>query len=123
MLATINAISVLPAKVLAESKKFYQDTLGLGESEEKDGGLMFTSGNSRIYVHESPSAGTNQSTALSWIVDDINKVVEGLKENGVQFEHYDIPGFELVGDIHVSGEHKSAWFLDPSGNILSISQF
>jgi catechol-2,3-dioxygenase len=123
MLGNVDAVSVLPAKVLAESKKFYQETLGLGEPEEKDGGFMFSSGGSKIYLHETPSAGTNQSTALSWVVENVAETADSLKKNGVKFEHYDIPGFELAGDIHISGDHKSAWFLDPAGNILSISEF
>jgi extradiol dioxygenase family protein len=123
MLGNIDAVSVLPAKDLAESKFFYQNTLGLGKPQEKDGGLMFNSGKTNIYIHQTPSAGTNQSTALSWVVKDVASTAEKLKQSGAKFEQYDIPGFKLEGDIHVSGEHKSAWFLDPAGNILSISQF
>jgi hypothetical protein len=47
-------------------------------------------------------------------------VVRALKAKGVTFEHYDMPGMKLEGDIHIGGDMKIAWFKDPDGNILSI---
>jgi hypothetical protein len=38
----------------------------------------------------------------------------------VQFEHYDMPGLKIEGDVHVAGKLKVAWFKDPDGNILNI---
>jgi uncharacterized glyoxalase superfamily protein PhnB len=49
-----------------------------------------------------------------------NKVVRSLKAKGVTFEHYDMPDMKLVGDVHVTGATKVAWFKDPDGNILNI---
>jgi hypothetical protein len=46
--------------------------------------------------------------------------VRALKDKGVEFEHYDMPDTKRVGDVHVSGEMKVAWFKDPDGNILNI---
>jgi predicted lactoylglutathione lyase len=47
-------------------------------------------------------------------------MVEQLKAKGVTFEHYDMPGVELQGDVHVMGDMHAAWFKDPDGNILNI---
>ena len=47
-------------------------------------------------------------------------VVRGLKAKGVSFEHYDMPGAKLEGDVHVFGDIKVAWFKDPDGNILNL---
>jgi hypothetical protein len=38
----------------------------------------------------------------------------------VTFEHYDMPQMMRLGDIHVAGPMKTAWFKDPDGNIFSI---
>jgi hypothetical protein len=38
----------------------------------------------------------------------------------VQFEHYDLPGMKVEGDVHVSGPTRAAWFKDPDGNIMAI---
>ena len=51
---------------------------------------------------------------------DVEKTVNELKAKGVTFEHYEMPGLTLKGDIHASGDFKVAWFKDPGGNILSI---
>jgi hypothetical protein len=44
-----------------------------------------------------------------------------LKSKGVTFEHYDMPGLSLEGDIHVGQGMKVAWFKDPDGNILNFA--
>jgi hypothetical protein len=43
-----------------------------------------------------------------------------LKAKGVSFEHYDLPGLTVQGDLHVGQGIKVAWFKDPDGNILSL---
>ena len=52
--------------------------------------------------------------------DQGEAVVAELKSKGVSFEHYDMPGTTLEGDIHVDGDLKVAWFKDPDGNILNL---
>jgi hypothetical protein len=73
-----------------------------------------------VNVYRSEYAGTNQATAVTWAVDDIEKEVKTLKTKGVKFEHYDMPGLKLEGDVHVNDHMKVAWFKDPDGNILNI---
>ncbi|HMI92975.1 MAG TPA: hypothetical protein VK509_16495, partial [Polyangiales bacterium] len=66
-------------------------------------------------------AGTNKATNVTWTVgDDVEGTVRQLKEKGVRFEHYDMPGMTLMGDVHVAGDMKVAWFKDPDGNILNV---
>jgi hypothetical protein len=50
----------------------------------------------------------------------MEKVVQSLKGKGVTFEHYDMPGMTLKGDIHVANRMKAAWFKDPDGNIHAL---
>jgi hypothetical protein len=72
-------------------------------------------------VYRSKYAGTNQATAVTWVVgDEVENVVRALKAKGVKFEHYDMPGMKRTGDIHIGGEMKVAWFKDPDGNILNV---
>ena len=73
-----------------------------------------------ILLHESAHAGTNEATAATWAVDDVDGTVRDLKQKGVAFEHYDLPDTRLQGDVHVSGSMKAAWFKDPDGNILAL---
>jgi uncharacterized protein YqgV (UPF0045/DUF77 family) len=58
---------------------------------------------------------------VTWAVgDEIDRIVKTLKAKGVTFEHYDMPGTTLEGDIHVGHGMKVAWFKDPDGNILNL---
>ncbi len=47
-------------------------------------------------------------------------IARALKDKGVSFEHYDMPGMTLKSDVHVAAAMRIAWFKDPDGNILSI---
>jgi catechol 2,3-dioxygenase-like lactoylglutathione lyase family enzyme len=122
MLSDKEAIAMIAVKDLKAAAKFYQDTLGLtpiaAEGEEV---ITYRSGSSAINVYHSQYAGTNKATAVVWNVgDEIDAVVDRLKSKGVVFEHYDMPGLTVKGDVHVGGDMKVAWFKDPDGNILSV---
>jgi catechol 2,3-dioxygenase-like lactoylglutathione lyase family enzyme len=122
MLGDKDAVANIAVKNLETAKKFYEETLGLTQiGAEGQEVIVFRSGSSTIYVYKSQYAGTNQATALTWVVGkDIEGVVQKLKDKGVTFEHYDMPDVTREGDIHVSGNMKVAWFKDPDGNILNI---
>jgi catechol 2,3-dioxygenase-like lactoylglutathione lyase family enzyme len=122
MLGDKDVVANIAVKNLETAKKFYEETLGLTQiGAEGQEVIVFRSGSSTIYVYKSQYAGTNQATALTWVVGkDIEGVVQKLKDKGVTFEHYDMPDVTREGDIHVSGNMKVAWFKDPDGNILNI---
>jgi hypothetical protein len=89
---------------------------------EGPGVVTLRTGNSTIVVYESQFAGTNKATSATWGVGNkMDSIVWTLKEAGVSFEHYDMPGLRRDGDVHVIGEFKAAWFKDPDGNILHIN--
>lgn len=121
MLGNANVCAVLGVKDLDEAKNFYEQTLGLTKESEDAGGVLYASGSSKLFVYPTEFAGTNKATAASWIVDDVEGTVAGLKEKGVTFEHYDLPDTTMEGDVHVMGTMRAVWFLDPSGNILNIT--
>ena len=122
MLGDKDAVANIAVKNLEIAKKFYEETLGLTQiGPEGQEVIVFRSGSSTIYVYKSQYAGTNQATALTWVVGkDIESVVQELKAKSVTFEHYDMPDTTREGDIHVAGQMKVAWFKDPDGNILNI---
>jgi catechol 2,3-dioxygenase-like lactoylglutathione lyase family enzyme len=122
MLENTDAAANLAVKNLAAARKFYEGTLGLKQVDaEGDELIVYRSGNSTINVYRSQYAGTNKATAVTWAVSDVEKVVRELKGKGVSFEHYEMPGMTLEGDIHVAGDMKVAWFKDPDGNILNVA--
>ena len=125
MLGDKEAVANIAVKNLETAKKFYEETLGLTQigAEDQQEVIVFRSGSSTIYVYKSHYAGTNQATALTWVVGKvIEGVVQELKAKGVTFERYDdMPDVTRQDDdIHVAGDRKVAWFKDPDGNILNI---
>jgi len=122
MLGDSDVAAAIAVKDMAVASKFYEETLGLHKGEESPGGTVFKSGSTTVFVYPSSYAGTNKATYAGWTVTDVEATIEDLKAKGVQFEHYDdMPGVERQGEIHVMGELKAAWFKDPDGNILSIT--
>jgi catechol 2,3-dioxygenase-like lactoylglutathione lyase family enzyme len=122
MLGSSPVVAVVAVADLNRGKEFYGGTLGLSQGDLDDpGGVMYVCGaGTQLFVYESSFAGTNQATAASWEVDDLDGEVSALKSHGVTFEQYDIPGAERDGDIHRIGGLRAAWFKDPDGNILNL---
>jgi len=116
-----DAIATIAVKDIAAARKFYEGTLGLSLSGSQEAGvLLYQSGKSRVLIYQSQYAGTNQATAATWLVEDMEGVVKALKARGVAFEHYDLPGLARQGDVHVAGGLKAAWLKDPDGNVLAL---
>ncbi len=122
MLGKADAKPMIAVTDLDRARQFYEDKLGLKTKDEWGGeGLTMESGDTLINVYKSEFAGTNKATALTFEVDDAEKEVQDLKDKGIFFEHYDLPGLEPRGDLYVGeGGFKTAWFKDPDGNILSL---
>ena len=121
MLGDSNVCATLAVKDLAVGRHFYEQVLGLSETVmESENAVVYKSGDSMVQIYPSSFAGTNQATAATWDVEDIQATVADLKSKGVEFEHYDMPGVTMDGDVHVMEGEEAAWFKDPDGNILCV---
>jgi catechol 2,3-dioxygenase-like lactoylglutathione lyase family enzyme len=122
MLGDRDAVATIAVKDLEVARKFYEETLGLEKAGNQGEELIaFKSGGTTFNVYRSEYAGTNRATALTWAVGDaVEETVRDLKSRGITFEHYDMPGLTLEGDLHVGHGMKVAWFKDPDGNILNV---
>jgi catechol 2,3-dioxygenase-like lactoylglutathione lyase family enzyme len=120
MLSDKDAVATIAVKSLESARKFYEQTLGLTKIMENEEVLAFKSGRSTLFVYRSQYAGTNKATAVTWVADEVEDIVNTLKGRGVSFEHYDLPNMTRQGDLHVAGTMKAAWFKDPDGNIFSL---
>ena len=123
MFETLRATPTIAVSDLERAKKFYGETLGLKVKDERADGVRYEAGGgSLVLVYPSQFAGTAQSTYMGFDVDDVEKAVGELRERGVVFEDYDMPGLKTVDGIAEIEGVKGAWFKDPDGNILSIGQ-
>jgi catechol 2,3-dioxygenase-like lactoylglutathione lyase family enzyme len=122
MLRDTDAIANLAVKDLTRAKEFYEGVLGFEPvGREGDELIVYRSGKTTFNVYRSKEAGTNRATAVTWVIGDkVHDVVQALKVKGVTFEHYDMPGLTLEGDVHAGYGMRVAWFKDPDGNILNI---
>ena len=122
MLGSKDAFATIAVKDVKTARQFYADQLGLEEAgTEGTEFVYYRTGRSQIFVYKSRYAGTNEATAATWLVGDVESVVRELKARGVAFEHYDLPGATRRGDLHVAGDMTVAWFKDPDGNIHSVA--
>ncbi|HEY0527664.1 MAG TPA: VOC family protein [Gemmatimonadaceae bacterium] len=120
-LATNDAIATVAVKDLAKARRFYEGVLGFEVIRtEGNAAVAYRSGKTELLVYQSQFAGSNQATAATWIVPDVEELVNALREKGVTFERYDFPGMQRKGDIHIAGHLRNAWFRDPDGNILGL---
>jgi catechol 2,3-dioxygenase-like lactoylglutathione lyase family enzyme len=121
MLGDFDALATIAVKNLKAARKFYEEKLGFKVVHtEGDQAVTLKSGKSQLLVYQSQFAGTNKATAATWMVKDVEGLVKELKAKGIAFEHYDMPGITLKGDVHVAGALKNAWFKDPDGNVLAL---
>lgn len=108
---------------IKEAKVFYEKSLGLKVIFEDTGEILLEAGKkSRIYLYEGQKSTASHTLAVFY-VKDIYKTIEELSKQGVVFEQYNYP--ELKTDekgVMKRGTKKGAWFTDPDGNVLGLSQ-
>jgi catechol 2,3-dioxygenase-like lactoylglutathione lyase family enzyme len=105
------------------AKAFYRDTLGLTLVEENSFALVFDSNGVMLRVTNVREMKPAQYTVLGWDVPDVTAAVRQLASKGVVFSRY--PGLVQDDDgiwTAPSGA-RVAWFPDPDGNMLSVTQF
>jgi predicted enzyme related to lactoylglutathione lyase len=121
MLEKSEAFSGFAAPDLGQAKQFYGDTLGLKVTELEEGNLLQLeiAGGRNVLLYVKPDHAPANYTILNFPVDDIDAVVDGLTERGVQFERYDDFDQDDKGIFRGEGP-LIAWFKDPFGNILSV---
>jgi catechol 2,3-dioxygenase-like lactoylglutathione lyase family enzyme len=121
MLGNHDVGATIAVSDMVRARSFYEDTLGLEPTMDMGDAVLYSSGNTRVFVYHSDFAGTNKATAATWAVgDDFDSVVRDLHAKQVAFEQYELPGTTREGDIHRLGENRGVWVKDPDGNILSI---
>ena len=106
------------------AKRFYGETLGFKQTHEDPFAVVFDLNGTMLRISTVPDHKPPVHTVLGWDIPDIVSTVKALRSKGVQFNVY--PGFgqdELgIWTAPASGD-RVAWFHDPDGNNLSVTQF
>ncbi len=105
------------------ARAFYGQTLGLRELVNDDFGMAFAFGTGQLRVTPLPDYVASPHPVAGWDVPDIGAAAQALKAVGVELTRYEGFGQDAQG-IWTSpdGAVKVAWFADPDGNVLSLSQ-
>jgi catechol 2,3-dioxygenase-like lactoylglutathione lyase family enzyme len=123
MLETSDLIAFAAATDLTRSREFYEQTLGLAVVEESDFACVLDAHGTMLRITAVPVVAPVGYTVLGWRVGDIAAAVAGLAGRGVVFLRYDSMEQDARGIWSTPGGDQVAWFADPDGNVLSLTQF
>ena len=122
-LGKYNIIGFVPIVDVSRARDFYRDTLGLRlVIEEPPFALVFDANGIMLRLGMSKEIMPAHGTVLGWQVPEINTTVKELAQAGVQFERYKGMDQDELGIWTSPTGAKVAWFKDPDGNILSLSE-
>jgi catechol 2,3-dioxygenase-like lactoylglutathione lyase family enzyme len=121
MLTHSRIIAFIPTKDAARARRFYE-SLGLRFVSDDSFAIVMDANGTMIRIARVEDFTPFPFTLLGWQVDDIHQTVAEMTSKGVEFARY--PYFEQSADgiWTAPGGAKIAWFRDPDGNTLSISQ-
>jgi catechol 2,3-dioxygenase-like lactoylglutathione lyase family enzyme len=122
-LGKYNIVGFVTIVDVERAKRFYRDTLGLRlVSEEPPFALVFEAHGIMLRLGMGKELPPARGTVLGWQVPDIVAAVKELMQAGVQFERYEFVKQDDLGIWTTPTGAKVAWFKDPDGNILSVSE-
>ena len=123
MLAEFDPICFVHTTDLARARRFYVDTLGLELLEDSPYALVLRSGRTMIRVTPVESHVASTPTVLGWSVPDLGALLPGLIARGVRPLGYEGLDQDDLGVWQAPSGASIAWFPDPDGNTLSLTQF
>jgi catechol 2,3-dioxygenase-like lactoylglutathione lyase family enzyme len=123
MLGSSRIVAFLLAADPARARNFYETTLGLPFLRDDGFAQVFDANGIEVRVTPMPNHSASEHPVLGWTVGDIARTVSGLAAAGVQFEKYPFLEQDDLG-IWTSpdGSAKVAFFKDPDGNLLSLTE-
>lgn len=113
----------IPTRDGEAARAFYETKLGLRFISDDQFALVFQSGANMIRIARTGSFTPAPFTILGWQSSHIEQDVRDLSARGIKFERYDyMTAANELGIWTAPNGAKVAWFKDPDGNTLSISQ-
>jgi catechol 2,3-dioxygenase-like lactoylglutathione lyase family enzyme len=121
MLGSTNIVAFVPTKDAEKARAFYVDVLGLRFIKDDGFAMVFDANGIMVRVARAQFTPA-QFTILGWQVKNIEKVAAELQNKGVHFERFGFFEQDALGIWTAPTGDKVAWFKDPDGNVLSVSQ-
>ena len=116
-------IAFLTIVDIEKAKQFYGGKLGLHLlSEEPPFAVVYDAHGIMVRLVLSKEPSQARGTVLGWEVPDAAAAVRDLLNAGVTFERYGFMQQDELGIWTTPTGSKVAWFKDPDGNVLSVSE-
>jgi predicted enzyme related to lactoylglutathione lyase len=123
MLDSMKIIAFIPSRNPGRARAFYEEVLGLRFVSEDRFAVVLDANGVMLRIANVPDFKPASFTILGWDVPDIEIATERLQKKGVEFQRYTGMQQDALGVWCSPGGSKVAWFTDPDGNVLSLSQF
>jgi uncharacterized glyoxalase superfamily protein PhnB len=104
------------------AKAFYEGTLGLPLTSDEPWALVFSIRGTVLRIQKVEGHTPHPFTALGWLVPDVATAVAALAARGVRFERFEGMHQDDAGVWTSPSGAKVAWFEDPDGNVLSLTE-
>jgi catechol 2,3-dioxygenase-like lactoylglutathione lyase family enzyme len=122
MLGSAQLVAFAPVTDVARARAFYVDLLGLTLVEDTPFALVCSANGVTVRITPVGELTPQSFTLLGWAVDDIAATSRALHDAGVALMRVDGLTHDELGVWTTPGGDRIAWFHDPDGNVLSISQ-
>ncbi len=123
MLNTSKAICFAATTKPEQARKFYGDILGLSLMEDTPFALVYDANGTMLRIQKVREVVVAGYTILGWEVDNISTMVKDLGKKDVRFMRYQGLPQDDAGVWTTPDGSRVAWFKDPAGNTLSLTQF
>ena len=123
MLSAHRIVAFVPTAGITKARPFYESVLGLRVVSADRFALVLDANGTMVRVTNVQNFKPHQSTILGWVVQDIGEAVSDLCQRGIHFEHYGMEGQDERGIWKSPSGARVAWFKDPDGTVLSLTQF
>jgi catechol 2,3-dioxygenase-like lactoylglutathione lyase family enzyme len=104
------------------ARLFYGETLGLRIVSDDAFALVCDANGTRLRIQKVESLRPHEFTVLGWEVSDIEATVDGLTKRGLRFERFEGMRQDARGIWSAPSGARVAWFKDPDGNTLSLTE-
>jgi catechol 2,3-dioxygenase-like lactoylglutathione lyase family enzyme len=123
VLGSIDIVAFVPTRDREKARAFYGGLLGLHFVKDDGFAAVMDANGTMLRIGTVPADfKPAQFTILGWRVADIEQTVAALQSKGVQFERFGFFKQDELGIWIAPNGDKVAWFKDPDGNVLSVSQ-
>jgi catechol 2,3-dioxygenase-like lactoylglutathione lyase family enzyme len=129
-LSNAHTVTKLPAQDLERARTFYREKLGLEPVEERTGGLRYVCGSTEFHLFSSSGRPSGACTQMGFEVEDLEATLADLRDRGVSFERFEMPGFGGSEDTIAAPDNYPSkgtgeigtFFFDSEGNLIGLGQ-